>query len=229
MSWGNHSCCPHSVEYRPYHRVNPILEHLQEIHADLVHDAFGISPSSSRFRPGSLPLVRVSRLLSGFAKLHLCDDTGDNSLRFRLQNDGIHITTPSYDRMCHLLGHLRRAPSLLSGIQWPVRHICYALGPRERSGLCRFRWRAFHARPVLFGISLPQFFQYAMFLFGTYTITIELAYSCDDTSAGLVPKKAPSSGIVTWTWKVGTRTTPGNWPVYVTVNRKTIKLTLHVS
>ncbi|CAM3901138.1 hypothetical protein [Alicyclobacillus pomorum] len=48
-------------------------------------------------------------------------------------------------------------------------------------------------------------------------------------AAGLTPKRATSAGIVTWTWMVGTRTTPGNWPVYITANGKTIRLTLHVS
>jgi hypothetical protein len=36
------------------------------------------------------------------------------------------------------------------------------------------------------------------------------------TAAGLDQKTAPGSGIVRWTWKVGTRTTPGDWPVTVT-------------
>lgn len=36
------------------------------------------------------------------------------------------------------------------------------------------------------------------------------------TAAGLEPKTANSSGIASWTWKVGTRTTPGSWPVTVT-------------
>ncbi len=33
---------------------------------------------------------------------------------------------------------------------------------------------------------------------------------------GLVPKTADSRGIVAWTWRVGTRTTPGRWPIIVT-------------
>ena len=33
---------------------------------------------------------------------------------------------------------------------------------------------------------------------------------------GLVPKTADSRGIVTWTWRVGTGTTPGRWPITVT-------------
>lgn len=36
------------------------------------------------------------------------------------------------------------------------------------------------------------------------------------TAAGLSPATADGSGNVSWTWKVGTRTTPGSWPVTVT-------------
>jgi len=36
------------------------------------------------------------------------------------------------------------------------------------------------------------------------------------TARGLVPKPAGGRGIVTWTWRVGTRTTPGRWPISVT-------------
>jgi hypothetical protein len=32
---------------------------------------------------------------------------------------------------------------------------------------------------------------------------------------GLTPKTADSSGRVTWVWAIGTRTTPGEWPVTV--------------
>ena len=32
---------------------------------------------------------------------------------------------------------------------------------------------------------------------------------------GLYPKTADSSGRVSWTWKVGTRTTPGSWQIVV--------------
>lgn len=34
-------------------------------------------------------------------------------------------------------------------------------------------------------------------------------------ASGLVPKVADSQGRTTWTWKVGTRTTPGQWPIRV--------------
>jgi hypothetical protein len=33
-------------------------------------------------------------------------------------------------------------------------------------------------------------------------------------AAGLYPKR-PIAGRVSWTWKVGTRTTPGRWPIVV--------------
>jgi hypothetical protein len=33
-------------------------------------------------------------------------------------------------------------------------------------------------------------------------------------AAGLYPKR-PVGGRVSWTWKVGTRTTPGRWPIVV--------------
>ena len=33
---------------------------------------------------------------------------------------------------------------------------------------------------------------------------------------GLTTKKASASGVVSWSWKVGTRTTPGSWPVVIT-------------
>jgi hypothetical protein len=35
------------------------------------------------------------------------------------------------------------------------------------------------------------------------------------TAAGLRPLRRPVAGRVSWTWKVGTRTTPGRWPIYV--------------
>lgn len=36
---------------------------------------------------------------------------------------------------------------------------------------------------------------------------------------GLVPKTADSQGRVSWTWRVGSRTTPGTWPIIVTCSR----------
>src|SRR3970282_10303 len=58
------------------------------------------------------------------------------------------------------------------------------------------------------------------------SITIQTApgATCDITviyksglsrAAGLYPQKADSGGMVTWVWRVGTRTTPGRWPIIV--------------
>ncbi len=38
---------------------------------------------------------------------------------------------------------------------------------------------------------------------------------------GLVPKVASSSGRVSWTWRVGSNTTPGRWPIVVTCAKGT--------
>ncbi len=46
---------------------------------------------------------------------------------------------------------------------------------------------------------------------------IEVVYKSGPSSAsGLGDKTASSSGLVSWTWRVGTRTTTGTWPVTVT-------------
>jgi hypothetical protein len=39
-------------------------------------------------------------------------------------------------------------------------------------------------------------------------------YSGPSEAKGLYPKRS-SRGRVSWTWKVGTRTTPGRWPIRV--------------
>ncbi len=38
---------------------------------------------------------------------------------------------------------------------------------------------------------------------------------------GLIPKVASSSGRVSWTWRVGSNTTPGRWPIVVTCEKGT--------
>lgn len=38
------------------------------------------------------------------------------------------------------------------------------------------------------------------------------------TAQGLVPKKADGNGDVSWTWPVGTKTTPGTWRIVVTAS-----------
>jgi len=47
--------------------------------------------------------------------------------------------------------------------------------------------------------------------------TIIVAYKSGPSRAqGLIPKTADKDGVVSWAWIVGTRTTPGEWPVTVT-------------
>jgi micrococcal nuclease len=46
------------------------------------------------------------------------------------------------------------------------------------------------------------------------TITVNYK-SGPSRAAGLIPKKSDSQGRITWIWKVGTRTTPGVWPIIV--------------
>jgi hypothetical protein len=47
--------------------------------------------------------------------------------------------------------------------------------------------------------------------------TIEVDYySGPNHASGLYDKTADATGKVRWDWKIGTNTTPGNWPVYVT-------------
>ncbi len=47
--------------------------------------------------------------------------------------------------------------------------------------------------------------------------TITVAYKSGPSRAkGLVPKTADRSGFVEWQWRVGSNTTPGQWPIVVT-------------
>ena len=47
--------------------------------------------------------------------------------------------------------------------------------------------------------------------------TITVTYKSGPSKAqGLGPQTAGSSGVITWSWIVGTRTTPGSWPIDVT-------------
>jgi hypothetical protein len=47
------------------------------------------------------------------------------------------------------------------------------------------------------------------------TCSITVYYKSGPSRAqGLYPKR-PAGGRVSWTWKVGTRTTPGRWPIEV--------------
>jgi hypothetical protein len=51
----------------------------------------------------------------------------------------------------------------------------------------------------------------------TCSITVYY-YSGPSHAAGLYSKR-PIAGRVSWTWKVGTRTTPGRWPIRVSCGR----------
>jgi hypothetical protein len=47
------------------------------------------------------------------------------------------------------------------------------------------------------------------------TCSITVYYKSGASSAAGLYSKRPSGGRVSWTWKVGTRTTPGRWPIVV--------------
>lgn len=47
-------------------------------------------------------------------------------------------------------------------------------------------------------------------------------------AAGLYTKRATSAGNVSWTWKVGTRTTPGSWPVVISCGGSTVRTVVNV-
>lgn len=49
------------------------------------------------------------------------------------------------------------------------------------------------------------------------------------TAAGLYPQRADNRGLVTWIWRVGTRTTPGRWPIVVNCSSGGRQGTLEVS
>jgi hypothetical protein len=50
--------------------------------------------------------------------------------------------------------------------------------------------------------------------------SIDVEYkSGSSTAKGLGDKTANSSGLVTWSWKVGSNTTRGSWPIYIDCSR----------
>ncbi|WP_035424208.1 thermonuclease family protein [Bacillus sp. UNC438CL73TsuS30] len=59
--------------------------------------------------------------------------------------------------------------------------------------------------------------------------TIQVIYSSGPSKAsGLTAKTANSGGYITWSWRVGTSTKPGSYPVIMKANGSTIKKTLIV-
>ncbi len=59
------------------------------------------------------------------------------------------------------------------------------------------------------------------------TITVDYR-SGPSHASGLGPRTSDAQGYVTWTWEVGTRTTPGYWPVVIVAGGHIIHLELHV-
>lgn len=49
------------------------------------------------------------------------------------------------------------------------------------------------------------------------------------TAKGLFTKTSDSSGTVSWTWKVGSSTTPGTYPVYISCGSKTVTVQFTVT
>lgn len=60
--------------------------------------------------------------------------------------------------------------------------------------------------------------------------TITVLYKSGPSRArGLVPRQADGAGRVSWTWRVGSNTTPGQWPIEVTCRRGMDSGTLRTS
>jgi len=50
--------------------------------------------------------------------------------------------------------------------------------------------------------------------------TITVLYKSGPSRArGLAPRQADGAGRVSWTWRVGSNTTPGQWPIEVTCRK----------
>ena len=61
------------------------------------------------------------------------------------------------------------------------------------------------------------------------TCSISVIYkSGPSTAKGLEPKQADAAGVVSWSWTVGTRTTPGTWPVIITCGGETVRTAVTV-
>lgn len=65
---------------------------------------------------------------------------------------------------------------------------------------------------------------------GRISCSIDVEYSSgSSTAAGLVTKTSDSAGLVSWTWKVGARTTQGSWPITVTCGSGSAKTFIKVT
>ncbi len=56
----------------------------------------------------------------------------------------------------------------------------------------------------------------------TYCVITVIYKSGPSKARGLEPQVADTQGKITWAWKVGTRTTPGVWPIVVECGREEI-------
>src|SRR5574341_444627 len=88
-------------------------------------------------------------------------------------------------------------------------------------GLLRAPARAADLPVSLVSITSPA----APFTEATLTIRTTPGANCSITvsyksgpsrAKGLIPKITDGSGRITWTWRVGSNTTPGRWPISVT-------------
>jgi hypothetical protein len=60
--------------------------------------------------------------------------------------------------------------------------------------------------------------------------TITVLYKSGRSRAqGLVPKSSDAQGQAAWTWRIGTRTTPGTWPIIVSCSLGNRQGTLRTS
>lgn len=60
-----------------------------------------------------------------------------------------------------------------------------------------------------------------------YSITVQYS-SGYSTAAGLYPKRSDADGYVSWSWRVGTNTTRGEWPIIIREGSNTYKISFNV-
>lgn len=61
----------------------------------------------------------------------------------------------------------------------------------------------------------------------TYSISVQYKSGLSK-AAGLHPKKSDDSGLVSWSWIVGTRTTKGQWPILIRKGSRTFSTSFNV-
>jgi hypothetical protein len=95
-----------------------------------------------------------------------------------------------------------------------LRLICLPLGPARAADLLI----------TLISVTSPA----APFTDATLTVSTAPGANCSivvhyksgpSRAKGLVPKMVGGSGRLSWTWRVGSNTTPGRWPIVVTCEK----------